>query len=126
MTGTPGEQPSDSSKGSDHYGRPFRRTNDRDEVDQLKAAVHCATVLERQTPPWRLDRGESTRRALKYRRGQGEIVIVNHDGRGWWDPSHATAKGDVFSLVQHLDPGLELRRGAAPAAHACRNGPKLP
>ena len=103
----PGQQPSDI-QGSDPYGRPLRRTNDRDEVDQLKAEVHCATVLERLPPTWRLDRGESTRRALKYRRGQGEIIIVNHDGRGWWDPGHATAKGDVFNLVQHLDPGLSF------------------
>jgi len=26
-------------------------------------------------------------------------VIVNHDGRGWWDPA-SEAKGDIFSLVQ--------------------------
>ena len=65
----PGQQPPDL-KGSDPYGRPFRRANDRDEVDQLKAEVHCATVLERLPPPWRLDRRESTRRALKYRRGR--------------------------------------------------------
>ena len=32
------------------------------------------------------DRAESSRASLKYRRGEGEIVIVNHDGRGWWDP----------------------------------------
>jgi hypothetical protein len=94
------------------------------EVVQLKAAIHCATVLEQLPPPWRLDRGESTRGALKYRRGPGEIVIVNHDGRGWWDPTHPHAKGDVFSLVQHLEPQLSfgatrclLRRlvGMAPA-----------
>ena len=78
--------------------------NDPDEVARLKAAVHCATVLEQATPPWRLDRRESTRRALKYRRGEGEIIIVNHDGRGWWDPMHHDAKGDVFGLVQHLEP----------------------
>jgi hypothetical protein len=108
----PGQQPSDI-QGSDPCGRPFRRANDRDEVDQLKAEVHCATVLERLPPTWRLDQGESTRRARKYRRGAGEIIIVNHDGRGWWNPGHAQAKGDVFNLVQHLDPGLsfgEVRR----------------
>ena len=72
---------------------------------------------------WRLDRPQSTRRALKYRRGEGEILIVNHDGRGWWDPT-SMAKGDVFNLVQHLNPDLnfgwvrhELRRlvGIAPS-----------
>ena len=43
-------------------------------------------LLERLPPVWRLDRVESTRRSLKYRRSKGEIVIVNHDERGWWDP----------------------------------------
>jgi len=75
------------------------------EIEWLKASVNCAALLERLPPVWRLDRAESTRRSLKYRRGEGEIVIVNHDGRGWWDPL-SEAKGDIFTLVQHLDPGL--------------------
>jgi hypothetical protein len=78
------------------------------------------------SPPltvWQLDRAESTRGSLKYRRGEAEILIVNQDGRGWWDPL-SEAKGDIFTLVQHLDPGLsfgEARRmlrgfvGIAPA-----------
>ena len=37
--------------------------------------------------------------------GAGEIVIVVHDGRGWWDPC-SDRKGDVFSLAKHLEPGL--------------------
>ena len=69
--------------------------------------MSCAALLERLPPVWRLDRAESTRRSLKYRRGEGEILIVNHDGRGWWDPL-SDAKGDIFSLVQHLDPGLNF------------------
>jgi len=77
------------------------------EIQHLKANVSCAVLLERLPPVWRLDRAESTRRCLKYRRGAGEIVIVNHDGRGWWDPL-SEAKGDVFSLVQHLEPGLNF------------------
>src|SRR5271165_2243851 len=77
------------------------------EIQQLKASVSCAALLERLPPVWRLDRAESTRRSLKYRRGEGEIVIVNHDGRGWWDPL-SEAKGDIFSLVQHLEPGLNF------------------
>ena len=88
---------------------PWRsRSNDPAEIQALKAVVHCATVLEHQIPPWRLDRRASTRRALKYRRGEGEIIIVNHDGRGWWDPGDAQAKGDVFSLLQYLEPGLSF------------------
>ena len=80
------------------------------EIDELKASVSCATVLERLPPVWRLDAAESTRRSLKYRRSAGEIVIVNHDGHGWWDPL-SPAKGDVFTLVRHLNPGLDF--GAA-------------
>ena len=92
------------------------------ELELFRREVSCAAVLERWPAPWRLDRRGSTRRALKYRRGEGEILIINHDGHGWWDPQSA-AKGDVFDLVQHLDPSLnfgqvrkELRRlvGVAP------------
>ena len=64
--------------------------------------MSCAVLLERQSSPYTLDKTESTRDRLKYRRGKGEIILVTHGGRGWWDPGSATAKGDVFSLVQHL------------------------
>jgi hypothetical protein len=85
--------------------------NGQDEdIQQLKASVSCAALLERLPPVWRFDRAGSTRRSLKYRRGEAEILIVNHDGRGWWDPL-SEAKGDIFSLVRHLDPGLSF--GAA-------------
>jgi hypothetical protein len=77
------------------------------ELDQFRNGVNCAALLERLAPVWRLDRKGSTRRALKYRRGQGEVVIVNHDGHGWWDPL-SSAKGDVFDLVQFLDPSLNF------------------
>lgn len=77
------------------------------ELELFRQGVNCAALLERLPPAWRLDRQESTRRVLKYRRGEGEILIVNHDGRGWWDPQ-SSAKGDVFSLVQHLDPSLNF------------------
>jgi hypothetical protein len=75
------------------------------EIEDLRAKVHCAVVLERTPPPWRLDRRESTKLSLKYRRGKGEILIVSHGGRGWWDPT-SDAKGDVFGLVQRLEPEL--------------------
>ena len=82
-----------------------------EELERLRTAVNCATVLERLALGWTLDERESTRRALKYRR-PGEIVIVSHDGQGWWDPhklpSEAGARGDVFSLVQRLNPSLNF------------------
>ena len=77
------------------------------EIEWLKASVSCAALLERLAPVWRLDRAESTRRSLKYRRGPGEIVIVSHGGRGWWDPL-SERKGDIFTLVRHLDPELSF------------------
>ena len=82
------------------------------EIEELREKVHCAVVLERgvleRTPPcWKLDRKESTKLSLKYRRGKGEILIVSHAGRGWWDPT-SDAKGDVFRLVQRLEPKLSF------------------
>jgi hypothetical protein len=77
------------------------------EIEDLRGRVHCAVVLERTTPPWKLDRKDSTRLSLKYRREKGEILIVSHGGRGWWDPT-SDAKGDVFGLVQRLEPGINF------------------
>lgn len=104
-----------------------------EEIERLKARVSCAAVLEQTTPPWRLDRAESSRRSLKYRRGPGEILIVSHGGRGWWDPL-SDARGDIFALVRHLDPGLsfgDARRrlrgfaGLAPALPEMPRGGRL-
>ena len=75
------------------------------ELVQLKAAVSCALLLERGG--YSLDRKDSTKHCLKYRRGAGEVVIVNHGGQGWWDPM-SDAKGDVFTLAQRLDARLNL------------------
>ena len=100
------------------------------EIDQLRAAVSCAVVLERAG--YKLDDKESSRASMKYRRGAGETMIVNHDGKGWWDTG-GSAKGDVFKLVQHLDPSLnfgqvrrELRQmvGLAPAYPTAERAPK--
>ena len=82
-------------------------TRDDREIEELRHKVHCAVVLERTPPPWKLDRKESTRLSLKYRRGKGEILIVSHGGKGWWDPT-SEARGDVFGLVQRLEPGLNF------------------
>lgn len=108
------------------------------ELDLIRHGVNCATVLEQLAGGWKLDKRQSTRRALKYRRGAGEIIIVNHDGRGWWDAT-GSAKGDVFSLVRYLEPGLNfhqvrqaLRRfvGAVPSypkvVRQAKTGPDRP
>lgn len=52
------------------------------EVEELRASVNGATVLEKATPPRLFDRKESSERSLKYRRAAGEIVIVTHGGAG--------------------------------------------
>jgi len=71
------------------------------DIEELRGRVGCAAVLE--TASFEVDLKESTRKAVKYRRG-GDIIIVIHDGKGWFDPL-SDAKGDVYSLVQHLDGG---------------------
>ncbi len=75
------------------------------EIEHLRASVSCQVLLERKG--WSLDKRESSKQSQKYRLGAGQIVIVNHDGKGWWDP-HSQAKGDVFKLAQHLDPSLNF------------------
>jgi hypothetical protein len=69
------------------------------DLEELRGKVACGAVLE--TAGFAVDPKESTRRAVKYRRGD-EIIIVIHDGQGWFDPL-SDAKGDVFRLVEHLD-----------------------
>jgi hypothetical protein len=71
----------------------------RKEIEALRERVGCAAVLEHAG--FAIDAKESTRRAVKFRRG-AEIIIVTHEGRGWFDPL-SDAKGDVFGLVEHLD-----------------------
>ena len=72
---------------------------DRDELAELRQRVDCCTVLERAG--WELDARESTRRAAKYRQGSGRIVIVTHEGRGWFAPLE-DRRGDVIALAQHV------------------------
>ena len=72
---------------------------EQQEIETLRDKVPCAAVLEREG--WTVDVKESTTRAVKYRRGAGEIIIVIHNGRGWFDPL-SDAKGDVFTLAGHL------------------------
>lgn len=72
---------------------------DKSEIDELRGRVLCGAVLEQAG--FAIDIKESTRNAVKHRRGD-EIIIVIHGGQGWFDPK-SDAKGDVFSLVTHLD-----------------------
>ena len=74
------------------------KTMEKSEIEELRGRVGCAALLEHDG--WKVDVKESTRRAVKYRR-DARIVIVIHDGRGWFDPL-STAKGDVFDLAEHL------------------------
>ena len=72
---------------------------ERKELEELREKVSCGVLLEQSG--WKVDVKESTRRAVKYRRADGEIVITIHDGKGWFDPL-SDAKGDVFKLARHL------------------------
>lgn len=83
----------------------------RTEIEELRETVGCQAVLE--TSGFALDVKESTKRAIKYRRGS-EIVIVTHSGRGWFDPL-SDAKGDIFGLVAHLE-GCDFPNGCARVA----------
>lgn len=71
----------------------------REELEALRAEVSCEAILERKG--WEIDLKQSTRRAVKYR-CDGAIVIVTHDGRGWFNPL-GDEKGDVFGLAMFLE-----------------------
>lgn len=71
---------------------------EKTDLDELRGKVPCSSVL--QQSGFALDLKESTRKAMKYRR-DAEIIIVIHDGMGWFDPL-GDGKGDVFNLVEHL------------------------
>ncbi|MGR9202181.1 DUF3991 and toprim domain-containing protein [Rhizobium leguminosarum] len=73
---------------------------ERQEIERIRDKVSCGVVLEQAG--FKVDLKESTRRAVKYRRGV-EIVIVIHGGRGWFDPL-SDRKGDVFALHAWLQP----------------------
>jgi len=126
-----------AEKEDERKGRTPRRPKERmktKEVEDLKSRVSCAAVLEKAG--FAIDAKESTRRAVKHRR-RDAIIIVIHDGKGWFDPL-SDAKGDVFSLIRHLDSvafGEALERAAelvgfVPTEPAwtraqCERGPEL-
>ena len=67
---------------------------DKREIEELRQKVGCAALLEKDG--WKVDVKESTRRAIKYRR-DSNIIIVIHEGRGWFDPLVAGERGRVFA-----------------------------
>ena len=71
---------------------------EKQDLDRLRQEVSCAAILE--DAAFAIVPRESTRRAMKYRRGDG-IIIVIHQGRGWFDPL-SDRKGDVFALASYL------------------------
>lgn len=92
------ENPGQESKRKGARQGP-RAKMEKAELEGLKDKVPCAAVLERAG--FALDVKESTRKAMKYRR-EASIIIVIHDGKGWFDPL-SDDKGDVFRLVEHLE-----------------------
>lgn len=93
-----GSKRDQQKKGADSLARDRCRQMDKREIEELRRKVGCAALLEKDG--WKVDVKESTRRAIKYRR-DNNIIIVIHEGRGWFDPL-SPAKGDVFSLAEHL------------------------
>ena len=96
-----------------------------DELTELRARVDCRAVLERAG--WTLDERESTRGAAKYRHGVGRIVIVTHEGRGWFDPVNG-GKGDVLALAQLVWGGTlgHARKSLRPLAGLASAAPAKP
>ena len=69
------------------------------ELDALHGLVDCRSVLDHAG--WVCDFAESSAGAVKYRNGGARIVIVAHQGKGWFDPL-AGARGDVLALAQYM------------------------
>ena len=95
------------------------------EIEESRAKVHCAVVLERTPPTLKLDRKESTKLSLKYRRGEGEILIVSPPGSAWF--AHRNDAG----AVTHVDirgPAYKgsLTGGAKSLFRLPPEGPALP
>lgn len=85
------------------------------ELEDLRRLVDCRVVLEHAG--WTWDKRQSSVNAAKYRAGPAQIVVVTHQGKGWFDPL-ADARGDVIALAQHLWGGTlgHARRALRPLA----------
>ena len=92
----------------------------RREIEALRERVGCAAVLERAS--FAIDFEESSRRAIKFRRG-GEIIIVTHV-RVRRGTSQQPAYRDCLALVVVAMAKAFSRTGATLARlRAGRNGP---
>ncbi len=63
--------------------------------DKAQSHRPCPTRFSKRNG-WKDDLRESTPKAIKYRRGEGEIIIVVHQGRGWFDPDLGSQGRRVF------------------------------
>ncbi|MBS1017096.1 DUF3991 and TOPRIM domain-containing protein [Acetobacter persici] len=103
-------------------------TNEKDEIHDLKERVDCRTVLE--AAGFTFYPEESSRHVWKYSRKHGvqghQIVIVNHHGKGWFSPLEVGKRGDVFSLVQYLNPGLNFGQVRIELRPLAGIAPRLP
>ncbi|MBB3387825.1 hypothetical protein FHT82_000545 [Rhizobium sp. BK275] len=71
--------------------------NAKKEIEELRGRVPCSAVLEKAGCS--VDLKESTPRAVRYRR-DSEIIIVIHEGQGWFDPlSDAKAMSSRWSSI---------------------------
>jgi len=91
------------------------------EIEELRDKVHCAVVLERTLPPWMLDRKESTKLSLKYRRGKGEILIVSHGGKaGGIQPATPRAMRSASSSAWSRGSTSVMSESACANSRNCR------
>ena len=89
------------------------------EIEDLRDKVHCAVVLERMPPSWKLDRKQSTKLSLKYRRGKGEILIVSQAGKAdGIRPATPRALGLLFAPALPADREAAALQGRAERAGA--------
>jgi hypothetical protein len=75
------------------------------EIEELREKVHCAVVLEQTPPCWKLDRKESTRLSLKYRRGRARSSSSTMPG-AVGGIQRATLRAMFFASCKDSSQGL--------------------
>ena len=101
-------------------GRPLATRKSKSSATRC-IAPSCSSVHCR--PGCSTGRRAPSSIALKYRRGKGEILIVSHGGKGWWDLRPATPRAMRFS-PQHPAPGAGDQLRPCPKAPARIRGPQ--